>query len=580
MDKFEEIRKYKDLLDSGIITQEEFDKKKEELLASQETSGSKKINDLISGAKEKTEKAKAAANEKIDEMKKKQAEEAEKKKLEEEERKIKEAELEKERAEQAKIEEERKQKEAEEKRAKEEERRKQKAEKKEQAKKKRKAFFAKKSVRIGIGIIIAFIVALIGYNIFAYVTRDTIKGDINDMTDYKVNNLTCSIPSNWSEDKESEKNSDGYPELKVFSRQDKNGYTMAVLKQYYLGDDCDIEKAINTDISDEWEPYDINIEADNSLAYSYSGTNEDGVEVRNYVAVVEKDYSAFETIISVRADGWEQNAIDTILTAPLYKSYKNPTVAESLDVKYTGSKDDGYAIKGSDFEVTVNCKDKESYKAESFEITPPEPTVKKGESTVIQVKCHGLNQDVEVKGKQVKEIVAEYSGDTEEGVEISKGNKDLKVTVKWDDGTEEVTSDYEMDSTIKLKAGGTGKAVIKAYGKETTLKVECSTLSEAQFKDKCKTRNYKELLRKASYAKYTKIYGKVVQDCGSDYYRITSGGSRWDDVYMVTVLSDDKLVEDDWVTCYGVTTGIYEYETVMGAQQKVPWLTAKYVDID
>jgi hypothetical protein len=32
VDKFAEIKKYKDLLDSGIITQEEFDKKKSELL--------------------------------------------------------------------------------------------------------------------------------------------------------------------------------------------------------------------------------------------------------------------------------------------------------------------------------------------------------------------------------------------------------------------------------------------------------------------------------------------------------------------------------------------------------------------
>ena len=30
--KFEEVKKYKDLLDSGIISQEEFDKKKKELL--------------------------------------------------------------------------------------------------------------------------------------------------------------------------------------------------------------------------------------------------------------------------------------------------------------------------------------------------------------------------------------------------------------------------------------------------------------------------------------------------------------------------------------------------------------------
>ena len=31
-DKFEEIKKYKELLDSGIITQEEFEQKKKELL--------------------------------------------------------------------------------------------------------------------------------------------------------------------------------------------------------------------------------------------------------------------------------------------------------------------------------------------------------------------------------------------------------------------------------------------------------------------------------------------------------------------------------------------------------------------
>lgn len=32
LDKFEQVKKYKDLFDSGIITQEEFDKKRKELL--------------------------------------------------------------------------------------------------------------------------------------------------------------------------------------------------------------------------------------------------------------------------------------------------------------------------------------------------------------------------------------------------------------------------------------------------------------------------------------------------------------------------------------------------------------------
>ena len=102
-------------------------------------------------------------------------------------------------------------------------------------------------------------------------------------------------------------------------------------------------------------------------------------------------------------------------------------------------------------------------------------------------------------------------------------------------------------------------------------------MSKAQYKDKCTTRSYKELLRNASYGEYTKIYGKVLQDCGSGYYRISSGGSSWDDVYMVS--TSEKLVEDDWVNCYGMTGGIYEYTTVMGASQKVPMLYADYVDI-
>ena len=94
MDKFEEIKNFKELLDNGIITQEEFDKKKKELLEGKDSSsGTNLINGIIGGAKEKSEQAKAVAAEKLEELKKKQAEDAEKRKKEEEEKKQKEAEL-------------------------------------------------------------------------------------------------------------------------------------------------------------------------------------------------------------------------------------------------------------------------------------------------------------------------------------------------------------------------------------------------------------------------------------------------------------------------------------------------------
>ena len=578
MDKFEEIKNFKELLDNGIITQEEFDKKKKELLEGKDPSGTNLINGIIGGAKEKSEQAKAVAAEKLEELKKKQAEDAEKRKKEEEERKQKEAELQAQKAEQNRLAEEQKKKAAEEKKAKEEEKRKNREEKKEQAKQKRKDFFAKKSVKISIGVICALIIAFIAFCVYVYVTRDTIKDDFSETKTYTLHDLEYLVPANWEEDTDNVTTADSAAlESKGFVRRDKkSGDVLGGIVYQYFGDDQDIDSLINEHVgSDGWEEYALTDAPDYVKAYK-----KEGKESYEFVTFANPDYSTFITYALVLISAYDENTINSILSAPKYASYKNKAQVEDITVNYTGSSEDGYTASKKDFEVLIKYAGKDAVKTEVFEITPSAPVINRGQTTAVKVKCHGLEKDIELKGKQVEKVTAEYIGSKEEGTVIGQGNKDLVVTVKWDDGSEEVVTDYTMDKEIKLEAGGTGEATITAFGATTKLKVECSTLTEAQFKEKCKTRGYKDLLRKASYAEYTKIYGKVVQDCGKGYYRITSGGSAWDNVYMVTVLSNDTLVEDDWVTCYGVTTGIYTYETVMGASQKVPWLTAKYVEID
>ena len=574
MDKFEELKRFKELLDSGIITQEDFDKKKAELLASpaeNKSTGAKVLNGFLSSAKEKSEQAKVAANEKLDELKKKQQEDAEKRKREEEERKKNQEEFEKKKAEEAKLLEEQKKREAEEKRIKAQE-------KKEQNRQKRKAFFAKKSVKAAIGVVCALIIAFIGLSVFAYMNRETIKDDFSDTKSYKIHTLEYAVPSNWTQDK-SETKEDG-TEHASYIRKDADGSNMAILECSYLGDDVSFAETVKAKTNDTWEEYDIGINGDQAAAYVSSDTNENGVAYHEYLSIVEKDYSTFMTTLAVRDDASDTDAINKILTAPLYDKYKNPAEADSLDIKYVGKNTDGYVASAADFKVTVNYKDGTSSVATEFKISPESPKVSNGEETKVTVKCHGIEGSAKLKGKQAEELSASYSGSTEEGAVIKKGSPDLTVTVTWDDGTTDTVTDYEMDEEITLEAGETGEATISAFGESTTLSVECSTMSESQYKDKCETRGYKDLLRDASYDEYTKIYGKVLQDCGNGYYRITSGGSAWDDVYMVTVQSGDVLVEDDWVTCYGVTAGIYSYETVMGATQKVPWITAKYVDFD
>ncbi len=581
IDKFEELKRFKELLDSGIITQEEFDKKKAELLAApaeSKSAGAKVLNGFLSTAKEKSEQAKVVANEKLEELKKKQQEDAEKRKREEAERKENQAELEKQKAEQAKLLEEQKKKAAEEKRLKAEEKLRLAEEKKEQNKQKRKAFFAKKSVKAVIGIICGLIIAFIAFCIYAYVSRDTIKDDFSSTTPHKLHGLEYEVPANWETDTNGVINPDSQTiENEAYVRYDKdNGSVLGAANFSYFGDDLDIDELSSGYSSDKgWEEYSLSGTSDNMKVLKKS---EDGLD--EFVLFADTDYSAFGSYVSVASSAYDEAVVNSILTSPKFDTYKNPAEAESLEIKYLGDKTDGYVASEDDFEVTVKYKDGTSSAAKAFTINPASPTVNNGKATTVTIKCHGLEDSIELKGKQVDTLSASYSGSTEEGEVIKKGSPDLTVTVTWDDGTTDTVTDYEMDSEITLEAGETGEATISAFGKSTTLSVQCSTMSESQYKDACETRGYKDLLREASYDEYTKIYGKVVQDCGSGYYRITSGGSAWDDVYMVTVLSGDTLVEDDWVTCYGVTMGIYSYETVMGATQKVPWLSAKYVDFD
>ena len=80
MDKFEVLKKYKELLDNGIITQEEFENKKKEILEAPE--GSSKLDSIMKSAKAKTGDIKDKTSKKLEELKTKQAEEAEKRKIE------------------------------------------------------------------------------------------------------------------------------------------------------------------------------------------------------------------------------------------------------------------------------------------------------------------------------------------------------------------------------------------------------------------------------------------------------------------------------------------------------------------
>ena len=173
-----------------------------------------------------------------------------------------------------------------------------------------------------------------------------------------------------------------------------------------------------------------------------------------------------------------------------------------------------------------------------------------------------------------------YTGDTEAGTKITADEIDADCVETYDTGvnkgTKKVKPNIKLKEDVVLVAGKTSTVTLIIGESEYTLDVACTTESPEQYKAKCKSIDYKSQLREDNIGSFITISGKVLQDCGGGYFRISSDGD-WDDVYMVYA-KDSDMVEEDYVTVYGVTAGIYTYETVMGATQKVPSITAKYVD--
>ena len=82
-----------------------------------------------------------------------------------------------------------------------------------------------------------------------------------------------------------------------------------------------------------------------------------------------------------------------------------------------------------------------------------------------------------------------------------------------------------------------------------------------------------------------KFSGKVLQVMeGSDnlaYMRVAMN-SNYDTVIFVTYDKDElsfRLLDDDMVTIYGSSLGVYSYEAVSGATITLPWIAAEMVEL-
>ena len=453
-------------------------------------------------------------------------------------------------------------------------------EKKEQKRKKRKKIL--KIVGIIVGIIVLAFIALI---VIGTALQDDLDHDMDNPKSSSINSLKYQYPDNWIvDDSDSGLSEDDYVEREKYVRWNKDDNSfMARMQIYYLGDDVNFnpeeyytylegnetqDRSLtvgDTDIAIKEYDTELDDTSDESIKY----------DTTTYTASFEKDYSDFFVIIDAMSTVYDADFCDQIIQGIDVDNYKNPKTAKEIKAVYKGGNTPGTQITTGDENVivTVEYTEGDDTVAEKWSMDK-DITIEEGKTSEATISCHGLTCTLEVTGRKPVELTVKYNGKTKAGTKITKD--DITVTVKYDDDTTEEVTDFEINKSPKLKAGETSTVEVTYGDLSDKLSVECTTLSKEQYKAKCVNRNYKNQLRNASYDEFIKIYGQVLQDCGYGYYRISSSGG-YDDVYMVYA-PDSDIVEDDWCTVYGKTDGIYEYETVMGANQKVPKINAKYVD--
>lgn len=118
-----------------------------------------------------------------------------------------------------------------------------------------------------------------------------------------------------------------------------------------------------------------------------------------------------------------------------------------------------------------------------------------------------------------------------------------------------------------------------------------NTQNETEYKDECIEKSYEELARNPDNVKGTKVKvtGEVIQV--TEYnnkielrVNITKEeyGYYTDTIYVTYVpkAGEDKILEDDIVTIWGISEGDYSYTSIMGSKVTLPKIDAKYIEIN
>jgi hypothetical protein len=262
----------------------------------------------------------------------------------------------------------------------------------------------------------------------------------------------------------------------------------------------------------------------------------------------------------------------------------------SIEASYDGDTEAGVVIDNNS-NITVREKHKNGKITDAenaWNIENP-VTLEADETAKVKVECGEFETELSMDctTRTLTSIEASYDGDTEEGTVLDASNKGIHVKAVYKNGKKETVTDYKIKDSATLSAGKTSTVVVEYENLTCDLSVECTTIDPEIFKAECKSIAYDDLARNPESYKGEKVVftGKVVQtmeQSGVGVLRVNVTKTRFgydDTVYVLyTVDSSNRILEDDIVTLYGYSMGLYTYETVLGASVTIPEILVSYVE--
>ena len=342
-----------------------------------------------------------------------------------------------------------------------------------------------------------------------------------------------------------------------------------------------------------------------SISATYSGDTQEGVELdsgNSGIQVTGVDMDG-ETI---DLSGWDIAEPETLKkdsSATVEITYKDQscelTVMCSsselvdLDVKYNGDPVEGTVMDSNNEDLTVSAVYKNGTTEElksGWSIDNP-VTLEADSKSKFTVSYEGINKECTItcSTHNIERITAEYDGSTKKGVWLDEDNDGIHVIATYKNGSTEEISGWTVKERKKLKAGKTSKITIQYDELSCKLKVDCTSFTPSQYKNNCESISYESLARDPDMYEGRKVkfrgeIAQVLEDSGQVDMRIdvTQGSyGYWDDtVYVVYFYDEDesKFLEDDIVTFYGESGGLYSYESIFGQTITIPLVYAKYID--